>query len=666
MVQCVDAHDDLVPLLKSALLYVDPRYKAVVDKLEPHTKLSELGIDSLAMSEMAAYIEDLLAINLRDADLVKVVTLADFGSVVRVTRAIGTMPETVLEMLLRLEDNHGPGPTFLDEQLTPEPWTFAELVAKSKARAAYFQQLGARAGDRIGLIIPDGRDFVPAFHGAILGGFIPVPIALPVSARGLPAYLEHCRALMNASTTRVLVVPDEYADAFHELQREVETCEHLVTIGQLRNAEAAPDFQPVRVPSSATCFLQFTSGSTSAPKGVDVTHANLMANVRSIIIDGLNSMPGRDRAACWLPLYHDMGLIGFVIAPLLVSMPTVFMSPQTFIRRPQNWMRVIHEHRATISFGPNFAFGLASKRAGQLQGLDLSCLRALGCGAEPINHTTLDTFIQVHRSAGLRPEVVMPVYGLAEATLAVSFDRLDRPYRTLAIDRQLYESDGLVAPPTSAAESDALRLVSCGRAFSSHELCILDDDGQALPEGKVGEIGFAGPSRTRGYWGMRREQTDWLLTGDLGFTQDGELYIAGRKKDLIVVRGKNFYPQAIEWELEKLDGVRRGNIVAFPVQATDTEGVVIVTEVSGAAWTDLKLRIADHMQSVFQLVPIDVVLVKSSSLPKTTSGKLQRGKTKALWLNNELSLRAEREQEQEPPNAERWPLEHGQTSRWVV
>lgn len=637
MTHATEYHDDFAPLLRRALHSVNPRYATALDALDPHAKLSELGIDSVELSELAAFIEDALDIRLRDQDLAKIATLADFTSAVRVTRAIGTMPETVVEMLLRLQDRHDTGPTFLDDQLRPERWTFANLVARAKSCAGYLQRLGAQPGDRVGLIIPEGRDFLPAFLGAILGGFTPVPMGLPMSERGLPAYLEQSAAILNTASARVLVVPDEYAEALGgELRRTVPSLEHVVGCTPLSQLDRAQTFQPVAVTANATCFLQFTSGSTAAPKGVEVSHANLMANVRAIIIDGLNSMPGRDLAVSWLPLHHDMGLIGFVVAPLLVGAPVVFMSPRTFIKRPQSWMRVIHQYKATVSFGPNFAFGLVAKRAGDVSGLDLSSLRALGCGAEPINHETLEAFMAAHRGTGLRAEAVMPVYGLAEATLAVCFDRLHAPYKTLAIDRRSYEDGGVVELPGAAPERGVLRLVSCGRALPGHALRIVDDQGQSLPSDHVGEIAFAGPSLTR-YWGAADDRPRWLSTGDLGFIHDGELFVSGRKKDLIVVRGKNFHPQAIEWELEKLDGVRRGNVVAFPVQAADTEGVVIVGEVTESAPQGLKSHILDRMQAVFQLVPVDVVLVLKSSLPKTTSGKLQRRKTKSQWLQGELS-----------------------------
>jgi fatty-acyl-CoA synthase len=385
------------------------------------------------------------------------------------------------------------------------------------------------------------------------------------------------------------------------------------------------------------CFLQFTSGSTSAPRGVVVTHRNLIANSRAIM-KSVEINPDFDRAVSWLPLYHDMGLIGFVIVTLIAQMPVIFIPTIAFVKHPGVWMETVHKYRGTITFGPNFAFDLAAKRAARNgKNLDLSCLRVLGCGAEPINPKTMESFLAAFTPLGLNANALMPCYGMAEATLAIAFDHLHRPVRKLVINRHAYESRNIALPVRPEDNpKERFELVSCGRTFPSHEIKILDEQGNALPEGRVGEIVFKGPSVTPGYFrnpeASRQLLKDgWLHTGDLGFILNGDLYISGRQKDLVIINGKNYPPQAIEWVVEEIAGIRKGSVVAFSVDGDSTEKLIIIAETTMTDDADLARAVSEQVRSAFGLSVEKVVLVARGSIPKTSSGKLQRRKTKALF-----------------------------------
>jgi fatty-acyl-CoA synthase len=434
----------------------------------------------------------------------------------------------------------------------------------------------------------------------------------------------------------------------------------LWDVETLRQTGEAPVLNEVLAQPDEPCFLQFTSGSTAAPRGVIVTHRNLIANARAII-KCIEIDSERDRAVSWLPLYHDMGLIGFVIATLVAQIPVIFIPTISFIKHPGVWMDTVHKYRATMTCGPNFAFDLATKRApkNSRTNLDLSCLRVLGCGAEPINPRTMENFITTYAPWGLKANALLPCYGMAEATLAIAFDRLNRPAQKLTIDRQAYETENVARPIGNNGNGHNLQkrveLVSCGRAIPGHEVAILNDCEQALPEGRVGEIVFRGPSVTPGYFenpeaSEQLLKNGWLHTGDLGFILNGDLYISGRQKDLVIINGRNYPPQAIEWVAEEISGIRKGNVVAFSVSGNSTEKLIIVAETAIADTTDMAKAISDQVRSALGLVVDKVVLVGRGSIPKTSSGKLQRGKTKALFEDGLLGTPREN-MEMVPPKS---------------
>ncbi len=358
----------------------------------------------------------------------------------------------------------GEGFVFQDMDGTETRCDFPALEVQTGIRAAALQALGLQKGDTFGLVVIEPEDFVLTFLAALRVGILPVPLYPPLSMGSLDSYADRTARILDASGAKVLLASEKLKNILWGLVDRVPSLSRLVPVESLRSAKAAPVF-PEILPSDLA-FLQYTSGSTSDPKGVMVTHDNLVANSRLIIREGLKLENGRDKGVSWLPLYHDMGLIGFVIAPLMHGIPVVYIPTLRFIKRPAVWFEAIHRHRGTITFAPNFAYALATKRIkdADLAGWDLSCVRAAGCGAEPIHPNTIREFTERFAAlAKLPTNAVLPAYGMAEATLAISFKPVDDTMRTRLVDAEAFQAEGAVRE----AQDDAVvyEHVSCGPAF---------------------------------------------------------------------------------------------------------------------------------------------------------------------------------------------------------
>ncbi|XXY47927.1 fatty acyl-AMP ligase [Sorangium sp. So ce269] len=530
--------------------------------------------------------------------------------------------------------------------------SYAELWTEAQRRAHALRQLGLRKGDRVALILTEADEFVLTFVGALTAGIVAVPMYPPQSLAKLEAYSETVQHILEASGASVLVTNEqlkEMIDAYlaangHGGEASLPGL-RIVLERDLREPEGfdAAAAGPWQVSLDDLAFLQFTSGSTSRPKGVMVTHRNLSVNSHAIMFDGLRSTP-EDRGVSWLPLYHDMGLIGFVIAPLYALVPVMFLPTTAFIRRPSLWLDAIHRFRGTITFAPNFAFALATRAVTDAQAgsWDLSCLRALGCGAEPIQADVLRAFLDRFRKRGLRPESILPSYGMAEATLAITFSDLEAPLTTDRVDAKAMQA-GRARPANGGA---SLELVSCGRPLPCHELIIAGPDGAPLREREVGEIWVRGPSVAAGYFN-EPEATKaafgdgWLRTGDLGYTAGGEVYLCGRSKDLIILGGKNYFPQDIERVASSVEGVRDGHCVAFScLSASGAERAVVVAEVKRTV-AGVAQAITQAVRAELGLQLSEVALIKRGTLAKTSSGKVRRREMKRRFEDGELEVAAE-------------------------
>ena len=536
-----------------------------------------------------------------------------------------------------------------DEKWNEEMFSFERLEQETVRIGGALQEHGLRKGDRVALILPDADSFVRTFLAALRAGIVPVPIYPPTGLGQLAGYVDNTRHIVDRCGAKVLVTAPVIKPMLGSVQAACPALEHVITFPSL--LESTHAFQPVAVAPSDTAFLQFTSGSTSRPKGVVLTHANLMANIRNIVTEGLHVDPEVDAGLTWLPLFHDMGLIGFVLAPIVHGIAITFMSPLMFLKRPAIWLQAMSKFKGTITFGPNFAYALCVKRVKdrELEGLDLSHWRVAGCGAEPIRAETLEVFADKYASCGFNKQSFLPAYGLAESTLAVSFSNgvpVDRVKASV-----LWSDDK--AQPCGEDEPDALRIVSCGKCFEGHEAKVfaLDDErcDNPLPERTVGEIRLHGPSVSVGYFEepelTRKAFLDgWFRTGDLGYLADGDVYICGRSKEVIIINGRNFYPQDIEWEASEVQGVRKGNAIAFGTggDGGEREAVVLAFETTVREPEEQARMIKEvraRVQEVIGVLLDDVLPLSPGVLPKTSSGKLQRTKTRDLYDAGELVRR---------------------------
>lgn len=533
------------------------------------------------------------------------------------------------------------GYTFCDES-GDHFLTFPEMVATAARYGAALRRLGLKKGDRVALVLPDTIEFVSCFLGCMFTGLVPVPMYPPLRAGRLGDYLEHARHILRRAGASALITSPQIRTVLGSLlDRELRA---IVSVATLGVDDRMCD--PERVSLSDPAFLQFTSGSTARPKGVQLTYGNLAANSKCIR-DGIH-LTWEDTGCAWLPLYHDMGLIGFVLAPLYTFTNVVFLSPFMFLKQPAEWLRRMSRHRASISFSPNFGYGLCTSRVRpkDVESLDLSQWRIAGCGAEPIQRKTLDAFAEKFAPAGFRRSAFVHAYGMAENTLAISFSPHGFEPKYEDVDHHALSSEHVARVATDGARS--ITIANCGRAFEGHEITIFDEAGNALPDHRVGEIAVRGASVMTGYYrdagataAVMRD--DWLLTGDQGFLIDGELFVCGRDKELIIVAGRNYHPADIEWAAAEVAGVRRGRVIAFGItrvadDGSTTEHAVVCAEskARGAERAALAETIKSRVLDSLGLKIEEVFLLQRASLPRTSSGKLQRTKTKQWYLEGRL------------------------------
>lgn len=556
------------------------------------------------------------------------------------TNEVPKAPATLVAALDRLPSDPDRGFRFIGFGSAERYLSYDAMRSEAGRRAAHFQSVGLRRGDRLALAVADGPEFVLGFLGAVLAGVVPVPLFPPSSARAADRYRDTVAGVVASSGARALLTNEAGRSMLQPALQTVSGLERILTT-ETAFSEAAPDFQRPDITPDDLCFLQYTSGSTAQPKGVRISHRNLVANASAFLgPEGLGRRSD-DLGVSWLPLFHDMGLIGFVLAPLVFDIPVVLLSTSAFGRDPRIWLRTIDTYRGTITYAPNFAYSLVVKRLrdGDVEGLDLSCLRVAGCGAEPIHAATLREFAQRLGPAGFSPEAFLPSYGLAESTLAVTFHPRGRSLCTDSVATDALQRGQAEAVPAGSRAST--ELVSCGTTFSGHEIEIVGEDGARLPERRVGEILVRGPSVASGYWNAEAATAEswrdgWLKTGDLGYLAEGNLFVCGRIKELIIIRGANFYPQEIEWAVRNLPGVRRGNVAAFGTPRDGAERLVVVAEVDPRDAAGLRGRIAASIRETVGVEVGHVALVASGALPKTSSGKMQRRRAKELFESGQL------------------------------
>ena len=508
--------------------------------------------------------------------------------------------------------------------------------------------MGLTPGDRVALAADSDGDFLRAFFACQYAGLVPAPTPLPAPLGGKDAYVAHIRRMLISAGARAAFCPPALAAWFQEAAEGLD----LMAVGVMadllppaRAAVPAPD-------PAGLCYLQFSSGSTRFPTGVAVTQSALMANIVGIGRDGL-AVTAADRTVTWLPLYHDMGLVGMLLTSLAFQLSIDILPTSAFVRRPGLWLDLISARRASVTYAPTFGYDLAARRAGaSAADLDLSCWRIAGLGGDMIRPEPLRAFTEAYAAAGFDPRAFVASYGMAEATLALTLTPVGQGLRTDVADVDRLEKAEVAEPPKTGGRAREFAL--CGEVLAGHQLEVRGPSGARLGERRVGRIFAKGPSLMKTYFGEPAEtakvlsKDGWLDTGDLGYRLDGQIVITGRAKDLIIVHGRNVWPQDLEWTAEtEIDTLRSGDVAVFSVLGDDAEGaeerVVALVQCrtrDQAAREALRSTTAGLMRARHGL-EVNVVLTAPHSLPQTSSGKLSRSRAKALYLSGALETAAQ-------------------------
>ncbi len=542
------------------------------------------------------------------------------------------------------------GLRFLDRQERPEYLSWNQLAERALATAARLETLGIEPGQRVALVFPTGPEFFDAFFGTVLAGGVPVPLYPPVRLGRLGEYHRQTAAMITAAGARLVLAAAMIKRLLGEtmaLARPALGCRTLDELGSGGDHHAG--FCPAAVGPEDLAMVQFSSGTTVDPKPVALSHRAVMAQatiLNSFWPDEAGGEPVS--GVSWLPLYHDMGLIGCVFPALERPADLTLIGPEAFVTRPALWLRAISRYRARVSPAPNFAYGLclSKVRDEELEGVDLSCWRVALNGAEAVAPAVLRGFAERFARWGFRPEALTPVYGLSEASLAVTFSALDRPFTARRFDR-----DALARGRIARAAADGQEIASVGRPLPGFALKVLGPGGDEVATGEVGRIWVSGPSLMSGYLG-RPEATaaalrdGWLDTGDLGFLWEGELFLVGRAKDVLILRGRNFAPEAVERAVDAVAGARIGCTVAVSrvAEGAATERLLVFVEASREASREELAELAAEAQRAILaatgLTTDEVVVVEAGTLPRTSSGKLRRQEALRRHLAGELAAPA--------------------------
>jgi 1-acyl-sn-glycerol-3-phosphate acyltransferase len=526
--------------------------------------------------------------------------------------------------------------------------THGELWSRATAIAGGLRSVGLSRGARVGLILRTEQAFFEAFFGALAAGAVPVPLYPPVRADDIPAYARRQQAILRNADAQILVTFAEAERVGTLIRSQVPSLEGVTTVDSLARSGVGAA-SPPRPASDDPALIQYTSGSTGNPKGVLLSHANILANIRAI---GAALKVGPEEVSVsWLPLYHDMGLIGMWLGSLYFGAPLALMSPLAFLARPARWLWAIHAHRGTLSAAPNFAFDLcaAKIRDDEITGLDLGSWRLALNGAEPVSAETIERFTRRFEPYGFRRAAMSPAYGLAESSVAVT---LSAPGIVPRVDRVVRDRFERAREVTPASEGDPrpLRFVSCGRALGDHEVRIVDREGHRLADRHEGRILFRGPSVTRGYFRNPAATAatllpdGWMVSGDRGYWVDGLLFVTGREKDLIIQGGRNIWAEEVERVASGVSGIRQGCVAAFgvPDAGSGTERFVIVAETRERGpqkHEALRRAIRDRVVEAIGATPDVVVIAEPRTVLKTPNGKIQRSAMRAAYLEGRLGQR---------------------------
>jgi len=508
---------------------------------------------------------------------------------------------------------------------------------------------GLKRGQRVGVVAETSPDFMAVFFGCQYAGLVPCPMPYSMYIGGRDAYVERIRGMLASAQASAAVTPEDLSGHVREAASDAGVT-IVLTYAELASLPANGDGSGIRpFAADEVAYIQYSSGSTSHPKGVLIDQKAICANASGILRHGLGVKPG-DRAFSWLPLYHDMGLVGFCIAPMMGQVSIDYLSTPSFARRPALWLKLMSENRTTISYSPTFGYELAGRRInGGARDIDLSAWRIAGIGGDMVRAEVLESFAAHLKPAGFDAAAFLPSYGMAESTLAITFGDVSRPCQVDVIDRAHFKLSRRAVPVAAGHELPPERVRSfivCGRPLPDHEVEVRDQRGRVLGDREIGHVLVRGPSLMAGYF-ENSAATEAVMaadgfmdTGDMGYMIDGQIVITGRAKDLILHNGRNIWPQDIEWAVEQIQPLRSGDVAAFAVEAPSGEDeVVVLVECRLAKESeieDLRRQVAAVVHRSAG-IECEVVMVPPKSLPFTSSGKLSRAGAKARYLTGEVA-----------------------------
>ena len=519
--------------------------------------------------------------------------------------------------------------------------SYAELRRMALSAGRKLLSLGLKRGDRVAVVAETGPDFMAVFFGCQYAGLIPCPMPYTMYIGGKESYIDRVAGMLSAAGAQTVITSEELLGHITEGAAKAGLA-RVLTHAQLRDRpQVHTKLEPFGPDEDA--YIQYSSGSTSNPKGVLITQKAITANARGILRDGLKVTP-KDRAFSWLPLYHDMGLVGFCLAPMMGQVTVDFLATTSFARRPALWLKLMSDNKSTITYSPSFGFDLAARRInGDAVSLDLSALRVAGIGGDMVRSDVLNHFAAILSVAGFAPRAFLPSYGMAETTLAISFADADAEVRVDHVDRMALKTMGRAMPSTGEG---ARGFVVCGRPMPGSTIEIRNELGEALADRHVGRIFVKTPSLMAGYYndpeatGAAVGADQFLDTGDMGYWLDGEIAVTGRAKDLILHNGRNIWPQDIEWVAEQIEPLRSGDVAAFAVEGEDDDDDVVVL-VQCRHHDEAAIEALRHEVSaaVHRSAGVDckVVMVPPKCLPFTSSGKLSRAGAKQKYLSGEIA-----------------------------
>ena len=651
--------DALLGIVSALAAELHPAKAGTAAKLDSALE-RDLGFDSLGRVELMLRLDRTFGVSLPENTLVTAETPRDLLRAVLAARAAAPsalaieLPPATQLARVEIPDRAGTLNEVLEWHVQAHPdrvhvvltgeagheetITYAQLHDGARRVAGALIARDLQPGATVAIMLPTSVEYFFSFFGVLMAGGIPVPIYPPARASQVQDHMQrHVGILANAQVAALITVPEAKALALL-LRSQVPTLSSVLTGQDLRDDAAGGTGYAPRPENIA--FLQYTSGSTGNPKGVVLTHANLLANLRAM--GTAAQVTSTDVFVSWLPLYHDMGLIGAWMGSLYFAFKLVVMSPLAFLARPPSWLWAIHRHRGTMSAAPNFAYQLCARRIAEpdLEGLDLSSWRLAFNGAEPVSAETLDEFAARFARYGLKREALTPVYGLAESSVGLAFPPVGRGPKIDRIRRSVLASSGR-AEVASEVDTDVLQLVACGHPLPGHQVRIVDGAGSELAERQEGHLQFTGPSSTSGYYRNPDETRklfsgDWLDSGDYAYIAEGDVYLTGRTKDIIIRAGRNIYPYQLEEAVGNIPDIRKGCVAVFGSAdpRTHTERVVVLAETrekKEAARAELARRINDLAVELIGMPPDEIVLVPPHTVLKTSSGKIRRGACRDLY-----------------------------------